>query len=235
MEHGGELRTQASRIVSETMRWELDAIALIDRLNELTRMPDRERLAELRASLNGEARDEIKEQGDFRGLCVELAGWMIANHPHLNPSPVLALSRLIDQAYDDLPGQPDMLFIEASMAAAYLIIQSLRAVLISSPEAPADPARRDDHEATPAEANPFHELSPPGKALAAAYDLKREGRPVTIKAACARARVDRSHLTNRYPEAVQLIKALGTPDRQLSRGWKDRETGTMEAWNDDEE
>ncbi|MEW4569728.1 hypothetical protein AB1L88_17830 [Tautonia sp. JC769] len=89
--------------------------------------------------------------------------------------------------------------------------------------------------APPHEANPFPKLSPPGKALAAAYDLKREGRPVSIKAATERAGVNRSHLIKRYPEAVRLIKALGTPDGRVPRGSKDRQTGTIEAANDDED
>ena len=84
------------------------------------------------------------------------------------------------------------------------------------------------------EANPFPALSIPGKAIAAAYDLKREGHPVTVNATAKRAGIDRSHLTKRYPEAVRLIKALGTPDGWVRDGSKDRQTGSIEVIDDDE-
>lgn len=100
--------------------------------------------------------------------------------------------------------------------------------------APATPAAADPAP-TPTEPNPSDTLSPPGRAVGAAYDLKREGRPVTVKAAAERARVDRSHLIRRYPEAVKLIKALGTPDGRIRRGSRDRRTGMIEAVDDDED
>lgn len=55
------------------------------------------------------------------------------------------------------------------------------------------------------------DLGIPGKAIGAAYALRREGKPVTVKAAAERAGVDRSHLTKRYPERAGSSGPSGRP------------------------
>ena len=53
-----------------------------------------------------------------------------------------------------------------------------------------------------------------------------------MKAAAELAGVDRGHLSKRYPEAVELIRGLADPDRELARGEKDGRTGRIEACSD---
>jgi hypothetical protein len=79
------------------------------------------------------------------------------------------------------------------------------------------------------------ELTPPARAIAAAYDLKSEGKPVSVRAACERAGVDRNHLAKRYPEAKQIIEELGEPDRAPRRGVHDRRTGKLDGVDNIEE
>jgi hypothetical protein len=86
--------------------------------------------------------------------------------------------------------------------------------------------------APPTEAN--LNLSPGDLAVAAALALKREGEAVTVSAAAKRAQVNRSHLITAYPESVNFIKALGTPEGRMRRGRKSRETGAIETTYDDE-
>jgi hypothetical protein len=76
-------------------------------------------------------------------------------------------------------------------------------------------------------------LTPGAKAIAAAYDLKKEGRPVSLNAACRRAKVDRANLRERFPEAVAAIKALSAPDRTPQRGVMDRRAGNLDAIDGD--
>jgi hypothetical protein len=79
------------------------------------------------------------------------------------------------------------------------------------------------------------ELTPAARAVAAAYDLQREGKRVSLIAACKRAKVDRGHLREKYPEAVQAISKIATPDRTPKRGIRDRRTRNIDALDDSEE
>ena len=76
-------------------------------------------------------------------------------------------------------------------------------------------------------------VTPGSRALAAAYQLLREGKRVSVKAAAKLAKVDRSHLIKKYPEVVAAIKQLATPDQASLRGKKDGRTGSIEAWVDE--
>jgi hypothetical protein len=88
----------------------------------------------------------------------------------------------------------------------------------------------------PARPGPAPErLTPGSRAIGAALDLKKAGEPVTLKAACARAGVDRGHVRNRYPDAVKTIRALGSPDRRPRRGVRDRRTGEIGGVDDPED
>lgn len=78
------------------------------------------------------------------------------------------------------------------------------------------------------------DLKPGGKALSAAYELRKEGRPVSLNAACKRAGVDRKNIRANYPEVVNAIRAMAAPDRTPARGMIDRRTGRVEAVGDDD-
>src|SRR5208337_793464 len=73
------------------------------------------------------------------------------------------------------------------------------------------------------------ELTPPARAVAAAYDLQREGKPISLKAACKRAGVDRANLRKLYPEAARIIAGLAAPDGKPPRAIHDRRTGNIDA------
>jgi hypothetical protein len=76
---------------------------------------------------------------------------------------------------------------------------------------------------------------PASRAVAAAMALRKAGKPVSVRAACKAAGVDRKNLTANHPETVQLIEQLAEPDREPSRGSIDRRTGSLDAWDDPEE
>jgi hypothetical protein len=72
-------------------------------------------------------------------------------------------------------------------------------------------------------------------ALGAALDLKKEGKPVSLRAVCKRAGVDRKNLRERHPDTVRAIEALAQPDRAPRRGAHDRRTGNLDAIDDENE
>jgi hypothetical protein len=78
-------------------------------------------------------------------------------------------------------------------------------------------------------------LTPASRAIAAAYDLQRERKSVSVRAACERAKVDRGHLKKRYPEAVETIDALSQADLVPHPGIRDRRTGTLDGIDVDSE
>ncbi len=81
--------------------------------------------------------------------------------------------------------------------------------------------------------------SPPGdpasRAVAAAYQLRKGGKSVTIRAVCRAAGVDRNNLADNHPEIIQLIRQLGEPDRKPPSGTRDRRTGDLQAVDDSED
>jgi hypothetical protein len=117
-----------------------------------------------------------------------------------------------------------------------------KAPAASGNEAPGNHEARPD-DLTPAgnalaasgDDGPPERLSIRGRALGAAADLKTEGRPVTLKAVCQRAKIDRGHLRERYPEVVRAIRTLGTPDRTPRPGTRDRRTGDIDGVDDPED
>ena len=78
-------------------------------------------------------------------------------------------------------------------------------------------------------------MNPGVKAVAAAYQLKKSRRPVSLKAACELAGVDRKNVSALYPGEVKLILSLSAPDRAARRGTIDRRTGNIEAVDEDDE
>ncbi len=75
---------------------------------------------------------------------------------------------------------------------------------------------------------------PASRAVAAALTLRREGKPVSIRAACKAAGVDRKNLAANYPETIRLIASLAEPDRKPPSGKRDRRTGILDAVDDSE-
>jgi len=101
---------------------------------------------------------------------------------------------------------------------------------IVTPEAPAELPHRDNDR--PAIASGTTTLDPAARAVAAAYALRKEGKPVSVRAACKAAGVDRSNLIARHPETVRLIEQLAEPDREPPSGKHDRRTENLDAWDD---
>jgi hypothetical protein len=99
--------------------------------------------------------------------------------------------------------------------------------------------RMEQESQPPAEAQVSDEkragvLTPGSKAVAAALDLKKEGKPVSLNAACKRAGVDRKHVREKYPTYARAIKALATPDRSPPKAAWDGRTGRVEAIDEDD-
>jgi hypothetical protein len=86
--------------------------------------------------------------------------------------------------------------------------------------------------ATPEGAKPAAELSAENRAMAVAYRLVKEGRPPTISSIAKEAKCNRSYLYRCKPlrDFLATAEKKGKPPR----GSKNRETGTIEAWRDDD-
>jgi hypothetical protein len=78
-------------------------------------------------------------------------------------------------------------------------------------------------------------LTPGARVVAAAYELQKEGKPISLRAACDRARVDRANLRKNYPEAVEAVRRMMAPDRTPRRGVRNRRTGDIDALDDSED
>jgi hypothetical protein len=78
-------------------------------------------------------------------------------------------------------------------------------------------------------------LTPASKAIAAAYELQKEGKPVSVSAACRKAGVDRKNLRKRHHDVAQTIRKMAEADRSLPKGIRNRRTGELEAIDDGEE
>lgn len=78
----------------------------------------------------------------------------------------------------------------------------------------------------------LNDLTPGARALAAAYELQKEGKPISLRRACERAGVDRVHLRKKYPDAAEAIQRMAMPDRTLRRSARDKRTGNIDAVDD---
>jgi hypothetical protein len=67
-------------------------------------------------------------------------------------------------------------------------------------------ATQETGNAGPAEQG--NRLKPGSRAMAAAVQLKKEGKPVSLNSACKLARVDRDNLRRNHPQVVQAIRQL---------------------------
>jgi hypothetical protein len=145
-----------------------------------------------------------------------------------------ALDVGIEEAYQLTCAALDEVANRAGPNQAMLTALDDIAQRLSRWQAPAGPADGPG-DAVPVEpaAPQIGELLPGARALAAAYQLKTQGKPVSLKAACELARVDRANLRANYPEAVEAIKKLGVADRAPRRGIRDRRTGDIDARDED--
>ena len=71
---------------------------------------------------------------------------------------------------------------------------------------------------TPQSVSPSDGLNPGTKAVGAAYQLQKEGKPISLSAACAKAGVDRKNVGRRYPEAVKAIMRWPLPIESSAGG-----------------
>jgi hypothetical protein len=76
--------------------------------------------------------------------------------------------------------------------------------------------------------------SPGARAVAAAWELHEAGKPVSLRAACRLAKVDRPNLKERYPKEVKAILLLAAPDRTPRRRTGDPRTGGFDVIDDSE-
>lgn len=77
--------------------------------------------------------------------------------------------------------------------------------------------------------------NPGSKAIAAAIQLKNDGKPVSERAACELAGVDRKNVAKRYPYAVRMIKELAKPERAPQTGVRNRGRGNVDGIDRDDE
>jgi hypothetical protein len=78
-------------------------------------------------------------------------------------------------------------------------------------------------------------LEPGSRALGAAYQLQSQGKPVSLKAACEIAKVDRANLRKNHPKVVRAIQMLSAPDSPIHRGARNCRTGNVDAIEDYED
>jgi len=102
------------------------------------------------------------------------------------------------------------------------------------PDAPqaslSDPREEAANPPVPSRENTPGALPVPARVLAAAHVLVREGKKVTITAACARANVNRSWYSKHYREHAQMIKNLACGGLPTSVSKPD---GSSDSWNDE--
>jgi len=72
--------------------------------------------------------------------------------------------------------------------------------------------------------------SVPSKAIAAACELRKEGSPISIRAVCKRAGIDRKHFSEAYADIARTIEFMSQPDRAPKRGTWDRRKLDLEVW-----
>ncbi|WZO99350.1 hypothetical protein EP7_000950 [Isosphaeraceae bacterium EP7] len=109
-------------------------------------------------------------------------------------------------------------------------VDSLTGLTTSRPSTPPmdEPFSRND---SPAKKAP----KAVAKAVAAAYELLAEDKPLSVNAACKRAGVDRKNFVKRYPKEAALIRAMAAPDKNLPHATRDWRTGNWETIDDDTE
>ena len=75
-------------------------------------------------------------------------------------------------------------------------------------------------------------MNPGSLALAAAYQMARDGKRVTLAGACRHARVDRGHVREKYPESHKAIMTLAKQKPPATRGTKDARTRRIDGIDD---
>ncbi len=102
-----------------------------------------------------------------------------------------------------------------------------------APEASqSDPARKTVNPSDPSGGSTPEADPVPVEVISAAYALRAQGKPVSVRAACKKSGRDRKHFTQTYPEAVKMVEMMAAPGRQPIRGSK--VNGNLEACEDDD-
>jgi hypothetical protein len=164
-----------------------------------------------------------------------IKGWNEGKPHYLEVTPDRALEILIDSGYgNELPDDLrhallDHLSPKQPGTADSADVRQPE----SRPQAGQPDARPSGAEPSPE--LPSNTLTPAAKAMAAAYELLKEGKPVSLKAACQRAGVDRKNIRERHPEVMKIINTLAAPDRSPPRGTHNRRTGTIDAVDEGDE
>jgi hypothetical protein len=150
---------------------------------------------------------------------------------------VLDESITVDGQKITLPSHPS----ENMLAALEDIVQMLSRWQAppNEPEAASPPAApREDEQPTTAPAS-GSTVKPPGdpaiRAVAAALALRKHGKPVSVRAACTAARVDRKNLAANHPQTIEFIEKLAEADRKPPSGKHDRRTGILDGREDPED
>jgi len=73
------------------------------------------------------------------------------------------------------------------------------------------------------------QLKIPGKVIAAAYQLKRDGARVSLAAACEKVGACRKNVERRYPEIVATVKKIAAPCSMPRLGFVDIDSGDVDA------
>jgi hypothetical protein len=131
--------------------------------------------------------------------------------------------------FGDIRYRPFM--VDAEMKPAVDRLRSCLAVLEEAErtsDATAPPSNPAESPKAPAESRSAA-MTPGARAVAAAYDLKQKGKPVSLRTVCEASGVDRANLRKNYPGETKIIKAMASPDRTPRRGFRDRRTGDVEA------
>jgi hypothetical protein len=91
------------------------------------------------------------------------------------------------------------------------------------PKTPQCPSERTTETSTPVEV----------RVINAAWQLKEDGKRVSVRGACKLAGVDRSNFARRHPRVAMLIRSLIRSDHDRPRGLRDPRTGFADGSVDD--
>jgi hypothetical protein len=179
------------------------------------------------------AMPEVRQQCNRREIVLSASpGWKAFEQwrdiEHHRKTPLEAANELLALLVDRLHEPSKELRLMPLLAAVHLLGQL---ETVSPPEA----SETNQAPAAAPASGSKAALTPGARAVAAAYDLQKERKPISIRAACDRAAVDRAHLRDKYPEAVDAIRRMKTPGRSPRAGLRDKRTGDIDAVDDSDD
>jgi hypothetical protein len=180
----------------------------------------------LACELAYQGRLATQEQIDFSELTNKLVVLARGQTPPIDPGTLIDLVRL------DPIDQPHVASRYAKLDGATATFELIRASWWRS-QPTAETGSPGGTTETKVESKPPGD--PASRAVAAALALRKQGKLVSVRAACLVAKVDRKNLTARHPETIEFIEQLAEPDRKPSSGKHDRRTGFLDALDDSED